>query len=304
MDISVVICTYNRAILLDQALEALSSQEVDNSLTWEVIVVDNNSNDNTQEVVNRWSHDAEFDFQGLFENRQGKTFAINKGIENARGRIVAFTDDDVTPDRKWLANIVRSLDKHRADGVGGRILPKWSGQPPGWLIQSRPLHHRLAMLTSLQEAAVQLNQEVSIFGANMAFRRAIFDEVGLFDVRLGPRGNRLFRNDEMELVGRALSSGKKIVYDPSLVVWHYVGPERMQKRYFRKWSFDVGEGEALIEEAESASASSHSLRSIYWDAAKWLKGLLRNDPQAFTRETDLWGHAGYLWGRLRQGRIG
>ena len=130
MQVSVVIGTYNRAHLLEGTLEALASQEVPGSLEWEIVVVDNNSRDATAQVTTAFSKTTATRVRYVFEPQQGLSHARNRGIREARGAIIAFTDDDVLPASDWIAEIAAAIDRWKADGVGGRILPRWETSPP------------------------------------------------------------------------------------------------------------------------------------------------------------------------------
>ena len=111
MDLSVVICTYNRASSLAVTLEALLMQEATPSLRWEVVVVDNNSSDHTREVVEGFAARNEIRVVYTFEPNQGQSHARNTGVKVAHGDVIAFTDDDVIPERNWVAHLVAVFAK-------------------------------------------------------------------------------------------------------------------------------------------------------------------------------------------------
>src|SRR5215468_10996481 len=105
MDISVVVCTYNRAHLLVDTVQALSVQDIPPNLNWEMVLVDNNSNDKTAELISELSVKFPAPLRYIFESQQGQSFARNRGIAEARGEIIAFTDDDVIPEKNWISYI-------------------------------------------------------------------------------------------------------------------------------------------------------------------------------------------------------
>ena len=132
-DVSVVISTYNRADVLPHALVSLLQQEAP-GIRYEVVVVDNNSTDSTRPVVESILARGCPNLRYLFEVRQGVAYGRNTGILAAKAPIIAFTDDDVTVAPDWIATLKRTLDEHpEADGVGGRVLPRWSRAVPSWL---------------------------------------------------------------------------------------------------------------------------------------------------------------------------
>ncbi|GAI88184.1 unnamed protein product, partial [marine sediment metagenome] len=122
-DISIIICTFNRYVKLKKVLNYINELIVPDELKYEVIIVDNNSNDKTKGIVERFIKKKPQIFKYLFEQKQGKSYALNSGIKNAHGEIIAFTDDDVRIDRKWLFVIMDAFKRYDCIGVGGKILP-------------------------------------------------------------------------------------------------------------------------------------------------------------------------------------
>ena len=131
--LSVIICTYNRANSLADTLLCLTKQSYDIA-NWELIVVDNNSSDNTKEIIYEY-HRKLPNLTYKFEPQQGLSFARNLGINSAKGAIIAFTDDDVLPENDWLTQIQNNMEKYNCDACGGYIAPKWESQPPAWLTE-------------------------------------------------------------------------------------------------------------------------------------------------------------------------
>src|SRR5712691_3446735 len=229
MRVSVVIGTYNRAYLLEGTLKALASQEVPNSLKWEIVVVDNNSRDTTAQVVTAFSKTTATPVRYVFEAQQGLSRARNRGIKEARGSIIAFTDDDVLPAPDWIVQIAAAIDRWNAHGVGGRILPRWEASPPRWLTDNRHLLSLVAIMDfeASRLLALPLEARPQVWGANMAFRRELFEAVGEFDPRRGIVGKKLSRSEDTDLINRALEHGLKIAYDATLTVFHRIGSDRM-----------------------------------------------------------------------------
>lgn len=302
MDLSVVIGTYNRAHQLKGTLEALASQATPLSLAWEIVVVDNNSRDGTPEVVTTFARRSAVPVRYAFEPQQGQNHARNRGIREARGSVIAFTDDDVLPAPDWVAGIPAVMDRWNAWGVGGRILPRWEAAPPTWLVESRQLRGCLALMEFAESRVLvfPMRGQPQVWGANMAFRRELFDEVGEFDSCRGARAGKLYRGDETELINRALERGLRVAYDPTLTVFHRIGRERMWRAYFRKLAFDTGEGEVRSGATASGTKLLRAPRWLYRVAAaelrKWLIAALLRRRGVFERELEFWEAAGQLWG--------
>ena len=132
MKFSVVIATYNRADELLKTLESLSRLQVGEP--WEVVIVDNNSSDNTKEVVLKASSDFPVPLRYFFEPEQGRSAALNTGIKAAQGEIIVTTDDDVRLEENWLSNADRALQTLGCDYLGGKALPISLPSPVFWKI--------------------------------------------------------------------------------------------------------------------------------------------------------------------------
>lgn len=189
MDISVIICTYNRASGLLQTLQSIGQMDNPQGICWELIVVDNNSSDGTQNVIQEFAYDADIDVKNIFEGTQGLSYARNAGLGQARGKLIAFTDDDVIVDRQWLVNICKAFASSDAWCIGGKILPIWSVPKPKWL--SKRIHYALALLDYGDE--VKKMTKPNLWGANLSFRAAVFDSYGMFDTSLGRKGGIWFQ---------------------------------------------------------------------------------------------------------------
>jgi glycosyltransferase involved in cell wall biosynthesis len=306
--VSVVVATYNRARLLPGVLEALGSQELPSPSDGEIVVVDNNSSDATPEVVASVAKASPVPVRYAFEGRQGLSNARNRGVAEARGAVLAFTDDDVLPAPDWLARILEALDRWNAQGVGGRILPRWEVPPPCWVTENWRLRRRLSIM-DFEEGrllALPMERTPQVWGANMAFRRELLERVGGFDSRLGMAGARLFRSEEFDLIERALGFGFRIAYDPAPTVYHRIGPDRLKKSYFRRLEFDSAFGDARAARAVDTPSLFGAPRSAYrhfFDAFRaWVLGRLRREPGGFDQEL-LWrwwaGTIAGSWSRNR-----
>lgn len=302
MHVSVVIGTYNRAHLLESTLEALASQEMPDSLTWEIVVVDNNSRDTTAQVVTAFSKTTATPVRYVFEPRQGLSHARNRGVREARGSIIAFTDDDVLPAPDWIAQVAAAIDRWNAHGVGGRILPRWETSPPRWLTDNRRLLNRIAVMDfdASRRLELPLEAQPQVWGANMAFRRELFERIGEFDPRRGIVGRKLFRGEDTDLIDRALEQGLTIAYDPAVTVFHRIGPDRMRKAYFRRLTFDNAEVEARLTPAFRGrlflGAPLWSYRAVFTDFWKWMGLVLLRRPEAFDQQLAWLSSAGRLSG--------
>jgi len=307
MQVSVVIGTYNRADLLKGTLEALASQDVPGDLMWEIVVVDNNSHDATAQVVAAFSKTTATAVRYVFEPHQGLSHARNRGIKEARGSIIAFTDDDVLPASDWIAQIAVAIHRWGAHCVGGRILPRWETRPPRWLTDSQRLLSLLSIMDCEASRLVNLPLEArpQVWGANMAFRREVFERVGGFDVRRGIVGRKLFRGEETDLIIRALEQDLRIAYDATLTVFHRVGPDRMRKPYFRRLMFDDGQVDSRTSSRDYGrwflGAPLWSYRAALRDSWKLADSVLLRRRERFEQQLAWLFSAGRLFGFWRLG---
>lgn len=245
MKITVILCTYNRCQPLARALQSLVVQELPTSVEWEVLVIDNNSKDATREVVEDFCRRHPGRFRYLFESQQGLSHARNAGIREAQGEVLAFTDDDVTLSPVWLRKLTAPLQEGEWAGCGGRILPESTFHPPRWL--STKEKHALAPLTIFDSGANSYDLSDPPFGANMAFRREMFDKYGIFRTDLGRSGEGMLSNEDTEFGQRLLTAGERLRYEASAIVYHPVTKNRIQKKYFLAWWF--GKGRANIRQS-------------------------------------------------------
>jgi glycosyltransferase involved in cell wall biosynthesis len=268
MKISVILCTYNRCQGLANTLETIAASHLPDCATWEVIVVDNNSRDQTREVVRDFCRRYPERFRYLFEPNQGLSHARNAGIKEARGDIIAFTDDDVTVDPTWLQNLTAPLQDSQWAGAGGRIRPGHDFLPPHWMAINGPFSLAASLVQfDLGDRECELSE--APFGANMSFRKIMFEKYGVFRTDLGRCGKNLIGNEDTEFGERLKAGGERLCYVPSAIVNHPVQKERLTKKYFRSYWF--AHGRSMIRQAGQQLSLRKALRYFRRD----LKGKLR-----------------------------
>jgi GT2 family glycosyltransferase len=206
---------------------------------YEVVVVDNNSTDQTRAVVETAAKESGGVVRYGFEDRQGKSHALNCGVQLAKGAILAFTDDDVEIDPRWLVEMQRAFTSYMCTGVGGRIVPLWSQGKPSWYVEQGPCG-LMPVIVRLDLGEQACAMKAPPFGANMAFRREAFEKFGLFRTDLGPNPRDFVRGEDTEFGRRVLAAGEQLMYIPTMVVRHPVEEQRATKAYFRSWYFGYG----------------------------------------------------------------
>lgn len=323
LDATVLIATYNRAALLDETLHYLAAMRVSPALSWDVIVVDNNSTDETRAVVERHIPGFPVRLQYLFEARQGRSSALNAGIVAATGKVLAFTDDDVRVVDGWLDAACAPL--MRGDAAlaytGGPVRPIWGATPPAWLDLDRgDLWGTIAIQNHGTEPFVYEEGRKVPLGANMAMRRDAFAAIGGFRPDLGRTGGKLVLGQEVpELLLRARGAGLRGMYVPEMIVHHHIPAKRLTRAYFRNWWFGKGVSRASLDRMQPVTelgvdlqATPHVLgvpRFMYGSAVRDAIAMLRErlrgrTAAAFRHEMMLAYFAGYFWARWRDRRAG
>ena len=239
MNVTVIICTYNRCQSLAKALDSVAVSVLPDSVEWGVLVVDNNSKDGTREVIEEYCRRYPGRFRYVLEPKQGKSHALNTAIREASGDVLAFMDDDVTVEPTWLQFLTAPLEREELAGVGGRILPAQALSPPNWLSLQGPYSAGgILALFDLGDRPAELHQ--APFGTNMVFRSSVFRKYGGFRTDMGPCPGSEMRNEDTEFGRRLLAAGEALWYEPSAIVYHAVPEKRLNKAYFLAFWFDHG----------------------------------------------------------------
>jgi len=237
---SVVIATRNRQALLAETLDSLALQDWPSDRL-EVIVADNGSTDATPEVVTSRARRCGAPLiRYLFVATPGKSAAVNQALALATGDLVALTDDDVRADPDWLTRLAAAFDETGAHFVAGRVKPSWESAPPDWLPPS--LYGVIAVPENGDERlpVAATPYRVMPIGANMAVRREVVQRIGGLRGDLGKLEGSLRTGEDHEFFLRMLRAGFSGVYEPTAVVHHRVGSERLDRRYFRRWLHQNG----------------------------------------------------------------
>ena len=256
MDFTVIICTYNRCGNLPSCLATLASQEDVQGIDWEVLVVDNNSSDDTPKTVERLSRELPIKVRYVREAQQGLNYARNCGIASSQSRHFTFVDDDIRVSPRWLAALYQAFAQTDADAVGGRIHLDPSLELPRWIVPGSEIAGFLGYQDFGDEPFRMDGRSKYPFGGNMSFHRRVVERIGLFDPKLGRKGEgrkrgELFKGAETDYFHRlAATAGARIFYEPRAIVYHRVQPHQLQQRYFLTIHFNAGFQKALYDTHE------------------------------------------------------
>jgi len=205
----------------------------------------------------------------------GLSAARNVGVKSCGSEFIAFIDDDAVADRDWLRCLVSSFVDSLVIGVGGRVVPVWPGQRPGWF----PEELYWVIGCSYKGLPMKKASVRNPIGCNMAFRRSVFERVGLFNTNIGRVGNVLLGHDDTEFGIRATSKllGSTIIYDPQAVVYHRVSSNRVSFNYVVRRSYFEGFSKAFLSKSSSINKDNLGIEKNY------LRFLLLSTPQMLLR---------------------
>lgn len=302
MDVTVILCTHNRCQSLAVVLENLVRQAMPGSATWEILVVDNNSTDETRNVAEEFATNHPERIRYILETRQGLSFARNAGISQSSARVLAFTDDDVTIETDWLNDLTAELIQGNWAGAGGRIVPLWSRPLPGWLCADDP--NTMGPFVAFDAGAEAGELVRAPYGANMAFRREMFEKYGGFRTDLGRSSKNLQGREDIEFASRILARGERLRYEPSAVVYHPAPSERMTQSFVLRWWFWYGFGE-VVDLGPPPGARWHVhgipmslLRRLARWSVEWMSS--SRSQQRFACKRKVWYLAGMISACYRQ----
>jgi glycosyltransferase involved in cell wall biosynthesis len=303
MDFSVVLCTYNRAANLPACIGALAAQEGEECIDWEVLVVDNNSSDDTAATVEHLQAEHPIRLRYAFEPKQGLSNARNCGIRESAGTHVIFIDDDILATPRWLRSYAQTFAEHDCDAAGGRILVESPARLPAWI---RPEMMGFLGQQDFGDEPCELDGvDRYPFGGNMAFHRRALARVGDFDPNLGRKGtgasaDELFKGEETAYFRALVAGGGRIRYAPGAEVTHRILPYQLKRRFFLTIHYNEGyqaarrappaEGRTLL--GAPFYLYSQTLRAF----GRYLGHTLRRGPNASMRQLMT---LAYFVGRLR-----
>ena len=268
IDLTLIIATYNRAEQLMVTLGSVATQQYP-AQRWECVVVDNNSKDDTRERVEAFAAaHPEINIRYCFEQNQGLSHARNRGIKEAQGAILAFIDDDerIVPD--FVAAYVELFNSvPDAMAAGGKIIAEYPTGRPLWM--SKYTERPIANPMDFGESIKLFPKGCIPGGGNMAMRRELFEQIGVFDTTLGRTGKRLIGGEESDLFERIAKHGMACYYVPRAVMYHIIPEEKLTQEYFCRLAYNVG-----VSHYRRAEIHGRKMRLYISEIAKWCATLL------------------------------
>ncbi len=247
-NLSVVICTYNRQKFIGECLQCLKAQNLDNAL-WEIIVIDNNSTDNTASIAKEFiATNPQIQARYIFEQQQGLSFARNRGIKEAAGEIIIYIDDDVETVPDYLKTIYDFFKTHpAAAGMGGKTLPKYSECPePAWISPY------LAGITGTIDRGNEMRKFTPKMkypsGCNMVYKKDVLLKAGGFNNELKARA------DDKYIFQQVKKINNEIWYVPQAFSLHNIDAKRLTFDSFKKLYLKGGNEERILTKSEGLSS--------------------------------------------------
>lgn len=260
-DISIVVCTHNRAAMLRDALTSLAPLQTAGRFSYEVVVVDNASTDHTPNVVTELQAILDMPLRYIHEPKKGIASARNRGLREAAGEWIAFFDDDQLADPSWLLELFTYAQQYNLRAVGGAVHLKL---PVGC---TRDLHSFPRMLLGESRHGNQpfeYSPKISPGAGNLMLHRSVFEQVGAFNESFAMRA------EDTELYCRIWQAGIEAWYVPNAIVQHVTPSERLEPAYLDRLAVWMG-GSVAQRERDTHSLPLYVVR---WLAKSLLAGPL------------------------------
>lgn len=275
--IDVLVCSYNESKSIPDLLESLKKQTT--SLDeFNIIFVDNASDDNTREIIENFQKELE-NLQYIFEPNKGKSFALNTGYGIATSEYVAHIDADCKADKKWIENIINLANEEHPSLFGGGYLPYYNSPKPKWFKDKYNTDWREDKRIVLSEGYLN--------GCNMIWRRDLVLSLGGHNIELGINEHSLAGGEDTELIARARQkyTNIKIIYDQSIFVYHLTKEKQFNLWYFFRRTFITGRRLAIIfRDTENLVIWKIILKTglaILWIMHNIVKGITFKDKKSY-----------------------
>lgn len=267
LDLTVVICTHNRAALLLKTLDSIKNARMPDNVELQVLVIANACSDNTVNTLNNYSP-GKIDLQVAEEPKPGKSNALNYAIklidDNA---FTCFIDDDHRIDNDYFGSVVENIYRYPDVKIFcGRIIPDWTGNEPSWVLDSGQykIHPLPVPHFEMGDSPCPVNQDSRLpGGGNLIIHSSIFATIGDFSTELGPVGKGLAGSEDCDFILRALQAGIAIQYVPEIIQYHYVDNDRLKLRYIIKKSYQRTRSLMLARQPSKQAVPRYMWRKLF-----------------------------------------
>lgn len=238
-NLTILICTHNRASLLIHTINSLNKAKRVDSLQVRIIVVANACTDSTISLVENFK--SNIPLSCTVEPTPGKSYALNHGINLVKNGFISFVDDDQCVADDFIIAIQSAIERFQDSSIlCGKLLPDWTGTEPSWIHNTGKYRIFPPPIPSfdLGESPINITPTIELPpGGTLIAHRDVFKRVGNFSTDMGPKGHDLVGGEDSEFILRALNAGELIKYIPTIVQYHYVDPDRLKLGYLMQKSF-------------------------------------------------------------------
>jgi glycosyltransferase involved in cell wall biosynthesis len=296
--VSIIIPVYNGELTLKNCLDSLENQTYDKE-RYEILVIDNNSTDRTNKIIEDWQVEGKATLRHLKEVKKGVVYARNLGAKEAKGDVLLFTDDDCVADSSWIQEHVNIFVQYQADAALGSVELS-TPIPENTIFSDDFIKKRMAAIDHGKDV-FQMEKE-DLIGANMSIRRDVFINLKGFNP-----SRVYYLCEDTELSLRLEKFGAKRMYAPSAKIFHHFSIDRINERNFLKQSYVWGKANIIFEPVE-LSRIRYYIYCLKQTVLAYLNSL-KNKVQGKKTEAFLsWSKMYGYWGRCvqlsRKGNIG
>jgi glycosyltransferase involved in cell wall biosynthesis len=301
--LDVVVPTYNRSQLLRRTILSLLSSSIPEGLHITIIVVDNNSNDDTEQVIRELPPSTDLSIIYIRETKQGLSHARNAGISAGNGDLIGFIDDDEEVDSLWYEVVAREFSDPDVHFIGGPYLGNWVSPIPEWLPPG--YHAAIGVVPPKPRAAFGSEFSGNLMGGNAVIRRSVFERIGAYSTRLGRSGKGLLSEEDAEFCRRLEAASIPGIDVPELISHHYISPERLTRKYHRRWSFWRAVSQGILDR-EMPEPSRYVFGIPRHRVGRAIRSFVayprhhlnhKTQGQAFADELAIWDLMGFVYGK-------
>ncbi len=262
-EITAIICTYNRAHVILNTLASLERQTLAPE-RFQVLVVDNNSTDNTAQVVRDFAEQSRLQVRYVFETEQGVARARNRGWQEAETEFVAYIDDDARAEPDWLEQYLKAFAEVKPTPVciTGKVELDWEGGRPDWFPER---FESLLARYDFGDEPQWLPANAYLVTCNVAFRKHVFEALGGFRLDLGQNGTETYwqGGEDTEMFYRLTTNNYQVYYQPTACVAHRTPKERQTREYLL-WRLYVNGSSQIVAENFGKRTKKQTLLKGAW----------------------------------------
>jgi len=270
MRFSFITCTYNREKYLPQTLDAVCQQNFPAD-DYEIIVIDNNSTDNTAKICEEYKlkyQDKQFRY--FKETNQGFSFALNRGIKEARGEFIIFADDDETV----IPEHLQRLDSHLKDYPQAQlcacpVVPIYETGEPKWM--SRFTQRLIGGYFNQGNEVKKLEKKNYPGTGHTIIRRDIYERYGYYNTDLGRKGTSLMGAEDKDMFNRLKSNDIECYYFPDIPIYHHIPQRKTTDEFFNKLTYSIGKSERIRTKAVS---ENEYYSRLFQELIKWAASIV------------------------------